>query len=211
MDKRWRSGRMMYIGEVPKSISEPCKARLLHNSYWPWYINTETTSYDTNFATSIPDEVSGEDPQFLHTCINTLGEIVSPDAYEKVCEPVWKWIVSNTEMPEFDSFRRIKINLLPRRETKHLYHTPHVDFDQPHWTIIYYVNDSDGPTIFFKQKYDGHKQKLELKQKVEPRQGRFVLFDGLHYHTSSNPQYNDWRCVINFNFISVSSENLNEN
>ncbi len=67
------------------------------------------------------------------------------------------------EVPEFDSFRRIKINLLPRRETKHLYHTPHVDFDQPHWTIIYYVNDSDGPTIFFKQKYDGHKQKLELK------------------------------------------------
>ena len=199
----------MYLGEVPKSISEPVKARLLHNPYWPWFLQTETTSYDKEFSTSIPDELSSENPQFMHTVLNTLGEIVSPDGYEKVCEPVWKWIVSNTKMPEFSDFRRIKINLAPKRESNTLYHTPHVDFDQPHWTIIYYVNDSDGPTFFFKQRYDGTKQKLQIEQKVEPRQGRFVLFDGLQYHTSSNPQYNDMRCVINFNYTSSSSDNLN--
>ena len=93
------------------------------------------------------------------------------------------------------------MNLLTRKETKHLYHTPHVDFDRPHWTLIYYVNDSDGGTYFFKQKYNGTRQKLEIDKVVEPRQGRFVLFDGLTYHTSSNPQYHDTRCVINFNFV----------
>ena len=195
------------IGQVPSNISEPTKARLLHNPYWPWYLQSETTSYDTEFNTSIKDSLSGEDIKFQHTVIDTLGSIVSPTAYERITEPIWKWIVANNDI-EFGQFRRIKINLLTRKETKHLYHTPHVDFDQPHWTILYYVNDSDGATYFFKNKYDGTSQKLEIQEKVEPRQGRFVLFDGLQYHASSNPQYNEKRCVVNFNFTSSISENL---
>ena len=65
----------MYLGEVPKSISEPVKARLLHNPYWPWFLQTETTSYDKEFSTSIPDELSSENPQFMHTVLNTLGAL----------------------------------------------------------------------------------------------------------------------------------------
>ncbi|BCU96710.1 MAG: hypothetical protein CM15mV13_1540 [uncultured marine virus] len=114
-----------------------------------WYLQSETTSYDTEFNTSIKDSLSGEDIQFQHTVIDTLGSIVSPTAYERITEPIWKWIVANNDI-EFGQFRRIKINLLTRKETKHLYHTPHVDFDQPHWTILYYVNDSDGATYFLR-------------------------------------------------------------
>ncbi len=191
----------MIFGEVPKLISEPAKAMMLLSAYWPWYLNTETTGYDGEYSDSIQDELSGEDPQFLHTVLNNNQEMISPNAYEKVAEPIWKHIVANYDIPEFESFRRIKMNLLTKKESKHLYHTPHVDFELPHWTMIYYVNDSDGPTYFFKQKYNGERQKLEIDQIVEPRQGTFVLFDGLTYHASSNPKYHDYRSVINFNYI----------
>ena len=189
----------MIIGQVPTDVSESTKARIF-SPYWPWHLMTETTSYSTEYADSIRDELSGEDPQFMHTVVDNQGTMKSENAYKQGCEEVWKSIATQIDA-EFDMFRRIKINLLMRRETKHLYHTPHVDFDRPHWTVIYYVNDSDGATYFFKQKYNGTRQKLEIDNKVEPRQGRFVLFDGLTYHTSSNPQYHDTRCVINFNFI----------
>ena len=38
---------------------------------------------------------------------------------------------------------------------KEFIHDPHIDFDFPHIASIYYVNDSDGDTIFYNQKtYD---------------------------------------------------------
>ena len=196
----------MIIGQVPTDISESTKARIF-SPYWPWFMCSHTTEYNPEYNDSIRDELSGEDPQFMHTVMDNQGEMRSENAYEQGCQQVWEWILNDSEIfeefsdAEFNKLRRIKMNLLTRKETKHLYHTPHVDFDRPHWTLIYYVNDSYGGTYFFKQKYNGTRQKLEIDKVVEPRQGRFVLFDGLTYHTSSNPQYHDTRCVINFNFV----------
>lgn len=203
----------MFIGEVPTSVSEPIKARLLNSPYWPWYMITETTGYDPRYNDSIPDELSGEDPQFQHTVVNNHGEIASQHAWDIVAEPLWTYVVEHfsEQLGHFEKFRRIKINLLTKKESKHLYHTPHVDYDFPHTTLLYYVNDSDGPTYFFNEKYDGSRKKLTIHSKVEPRQGRFVLFDGHTFHASSNPQYHDYRCIINLNYISSSSADSSEN
>jgi|TARA_B100002019_G_scaffold16250_1_gene12789 hypothetical protein len=199
----------MIIGNVPESVSEPIRATLLNSSYFPWYMITETTRYDPTYNDSIPDELSGEDPQFQHTVLNNKGEVTSQSSYDLVVEPLWRYIVTNydNELGSFENFRRIKINLLTKKESKHMYHTPHVDYDYPHKTLLYYVNDSDGPTYFFNEKYDGTRKKLTIKEKVEPRQGRFIIFDGHRFHASSNPQYHDYRCVVNFNYISNFSSN----
>ena len=37
-----------------------------------------------------------------------------------------------------------------------------------------------------------------IKQKVTPKQGRMVLFDGSLYHTAEQP-LNNVRCVVNYN------------
>ena len=67
----------MIIGNVPESVSEPIRATLLNSSYFPWYMITETTRYDPTYNDSIPDELSGEDPQFQHTVLNNKGEVTS--------------------------------------------------------------------------------------------------------------------------------------
>lgn len=82
------------------------------------------------------------------------------------------------------------------------YNIPHVDMYTPHNTLIYYINDADGDTYFFKEKYDGTNDftKKTLVQTVTPKKGRAVLFDGLQYHTGTNPTTN-YRILINYNFL----------
>ena len=69
---------------------------------------------------------------------------------------------------------------------------PHTDSKVPHWVCLYYVNDSDGDTVFFDDDNN------EIKR-VSPKKGRIAFFDGsiLHCGTPSDTRS---RAVINFNF-----------
>lgn len=71
---------------------------------------------------------------------------------------------------------------------------PHIDLDYPHTVLLYYVKDSDGETII----YD---DKLNEKQRIMPKKGRAVIFDGSQWHTALQPKL-DTRCIINFDFYS---------
>ena len=85
---------------------------------------------------------------------------------------------------------RMKSNLL--LQTQNTPNTPHIDYKFPHDVLLYYVNDSDGETIFYDSELN------EIK-KVNPKRGRIVVFDGSQYHSSTPPQKNKCRCVINMN------------
>jgi hypothetical protein len=76
---------------------------------------------------------------------------------------------------------------------------PHTDMPDPHLACLYYVNDTDGDTIFFNQ------DKTTIIKKVAPKKGRVVIFDGSIWHSSSTPTKNV-RSVINFNF-SINKHN----
>ena len=69
----------------------------------------------------------------------------------------------------------------------------HVDIFNPHWVCLYYVCDSDGDTILF----DDNENEI---QRVSPKKGRIVFFDGSIKHCSSSPAKTH-RAVINFDFI----------
>ena len=75
-------------------------------------------------------------------------------------------------------------------------HPPHIDFPEPHWVCLYYVNDSDGDTIFY-----GEDQKTEIKR-VSPKKGRIAFFEGSIYHSASVPTKNH-RIIVNINFKSL--------
>jgi hypothetical protein len=68
---------------------------------------------------------------------------------------------------------------------------PHIDTTNSHLACLYYINDSDGDTVFY------NKDK-EIKR-VSPKKGRIVFFDGLIKHSGSRPKDNH-RAIINFNF-----------
>lgn len=82
----------------------------------------------------------------------------------------------------------------------------HVDYPRPHKVLLYYVNDTDGPTVILKQRYPFSFNKIsgltggEILQEIEPKKGRVVMFDGMHFHASSIPS-NNVRCVINLDVL----------
>ena len=98
------------------------------------------------------------------------------------------------------SFLQLPLNLKDRSID-----APHVDADIDHMVILYYVNDSDGDTVIYENKFKGydklpHISDLKIKKKVTPKAGRVVMFDGKHWHSSYQPEYNV-RCVVNYNVI----------
>ena len=69
---------------------------------------------------------------------------------------------------------------------------PHIDTNEPHLVCLYYVNDSDGDTIF----YD---ENNKIIKQVSPKKGRIVFFDGLIKHSGSRPK-NNHRVILNITF-----------
>ena len=142
---------------------------------FPWYYYA-----NTNYATQIPqpDDV----PQFTHGFIrenapNSNLVNVPLAVLEKMGVPM-------------DQILRAKANLV-MREPNAKTHPPHTDDSKPHIAMIYYVVDSDGDTVFYK-----NGQEI---QRVSPKAGRAVLFDGQIPHSSSSPIKHRHRLVLNFN------------
>ena len=45
--------------------------------------------------------------------------------------------------------------------------------------------------------------KFTLKKQVSPKQGRVVLFDGIHWHTAQQPNHRV-RCIVNYDLRDLS-------
>jgi len=103
---------------------------------------------------------------------------------------------------------RVKTNLLLQEKSisKDLHHTAHVDSKMPHWALIYYVHDSDGDTIIFDQEFGKEFDHLTIKQRVTPKQGRAVIFNGKYFHTSSSPREHKIRNVLNCTLETLKGE-----
>lgn len=93
---------------------------------------------------------------------------------------------------------------------------PHVDHDFPHQTILIYLNDSDGDTVFYDKYYDpssgcNHFEYLKTQvynehTRVAPQKNKAVLFNGLLYHSASRPKVNRARYVLNINFVTENGQ-----
>jgi len=70
----------------------------------------------------------------------------------------------------------------------------HRDMYTPHYTMIYYANDSDGPTCFFDKN-------MEVFKEVHPKKGRAVIFPGTVYHGGHAPKEHTDRILLNCNFM----------
>ena len=66
----------------------------------------------------------------------------------------------------------------------------HVDYKIPHLVLIYYVNTVDGDTLVYEDN--------KIIEKVTPKRGRCLLFNGSLLHTSTSPAYGP-RIIINNN------------
>lgn len=89
---------------------------------------------------------------------------------------------------------------------------PHVDnlTKEKFKTLIYYIDDSDGDTIFFDKIFDYEKdmkynpfldKNLCEVFRYKPTKGHAILFNGHRYHSGNFPIDFDARIVANFDFI----------
>ena len=93
------------------------------------------------------------------------------------------------------SLYRIRAGMHIPDSTWDSHHGPHVDDSDLHHVILYYVNDSDGDTFFFKNGIEN-----KVYKTVTPKKNRIVVFDGKILHASSYPITSPIRMTLNFNF-----------
>jgi len=109
---------------------------------------------------------------------------------------------------KYDSVKRTRSN------TTFLCHEtrpsiPHIDNYTDHLVLLYYVNNSDGDTVLYKNKYDeDSNNEMIVDYRVSPKAGRAILFDGGTYHSFYYPNIHDTRSVININITSNGDINV---
>jgi len=92
---------------------------------------------------------------------------------------------------KFSNIRRVQANLIHKQD-KWRPSPPHRDSVGKHYVLICYLNDSDGHTVLFDDQ-------LNEIQRIQPKQGRFVLFDGSIIHSACPPTMSEHRIVFNYN------------
>ena len=184
---------------IDKDYQEKIKLQLLggfdkrnkhHDSDFPWFYIEDVTAAG--------DEDSQHRPGLGHQYVEfddiSPGIVVSD--YHDLMIPMLKKVgfrvgISDVKVIQGRSFLQFPIK--ERGEPD----LPHIDImDKNHIVGLYYVVDSDGDTIIYNERKES--KIYTIKQKVTPKQGRIVIFDGGLYHTAEQP-LNNTRCIINYN------------
>lgn len=103
---------------------------------------------------------------------------------------------------------RVDMTLYSPNKTKHV---PHVDLFYPHIASVFYLTDSDAETVLYNKKTldygefmsfsEDYLNNLEVKQKVEPKENRILIFDGSYIHTGHSPSKYKNRIIINTDLV----------
>lgn len=161
---------------------------------FPWYYNKNISYQNEEFNKKwLENDVRLKDTDgFLHSFLK--------DGNTSIYFDVIKPIIYQLKIKELLRIRGVLVN--KNSSFGNFINIPHVDFPIEHLTAIYYVNDSDGDTVLFKEfwKESVDVNKKTIAQRISPKKGRLLLFNGLRYHSGSVPSSNH-RLVININFI----------
>lgn len=175
------------IIEIPNALGSNYADKIeatVTSLHFPWYFLDDVTYVK---------DINSSTPGFSHLLYDrhTRYEgdklaFISPSLFQ----------ISSLVGDKMMEFIRMKVNLLfPGNLNPN---NKHIDFEFPHTTIIYYINDSDGDTLF----YDGD----SIIHRCKPEKNKAVVFNGLIYHSSTCPINSKKRMVINMNYRNYSFE-----
>lgn len=98
---------------------------------------------------------------------------------------------------ELDQLYRIRLGMHTRSPHPVIF-PPHVDDYRPHRTGLFYLINTDGDTIIYKEK---HKTtKYTESHRSSPVENAWFDFDGLHYHSAQTPIEHERRIVLTYNY-----------
>ena len=192
-----KGGILVIDDFIDKDYQEDIKDYLMgdylyNNEQFPWYyIDDVTAAYE---------EGNQGRPGLSHVYVeyneDKTSEIVS-DFHEvflpllsKACQVLQ---VPTANIVQGRSFLQFPLNLESTDDD-----TPHIDLDEGerHIVVLYYVVTSDGDTVIYNERTES--DTYTVKQRVTPKQGREVIFDGGLYHTAQQA-LKKIRCIVNYN------------
>lgn len=131
---------------------------------------------------------------YLHKKLNHKEPIELKSAEYNLIVPMYLECFSKFGINvDIKNIVRSRSRLTLHKETSSI-DTPHIDYKFNHLVLLYYINTIDGDTVFFDKDE-------KIVERITPRRGRAVLFDGSILHASSNPTLGP-RIVINTNIIN---------
>ncbi|BCU97075.1 MAG: hypothetical protein CM15mV15_0280 [uncultured marine virus] len=182
------------VGYIPRDISDFMYEVLCRDNTFPWFYQEQTSFYN---GTAEVLQLDGyeEHPYFAHTIV-TDNQIKS-NAYDIVFDKFWKWMVKNVDG---DFGELIRVRAAKTMKNKVPPTQPHVDAPFGHWVMIYYCDNSDGPTTIYKERYGENPENVRPKQYIDPEKGKYVIFDGRMYHSGNAPRKHSSRTILNINY-----------
>ena len=192
-----KGGILVIDDFIDKDYQEDIKDVLLGKEEWgdllfPWhYIDDVTAAFEDN---------NQGRPGLSHVYVeyndDKTSDIVSD--FHDLFIPLLELACETLEVPsarivQGRSFMQFPLNLQSDEDD-----TPHIDLEEGerHIVVLYYVKDSDGDTVIYNERTESNT--YTVKQKVTPKQGRVVIFDGGQYHTAQQA-INSVRCIVNYN------------
>ena len=180
-----------------------------NNNRWVFSKNS-VDRYPSTFSCKIKDSdlVFQDNAQFVYPLV--WDKQIKCDQYASFLQPMHKL----HELMGYNiDVHRMKLNFIPCSLTRNnTFNNPHVDrFSEiPFLVLVYYVNNSDGGTILFNERsgwdikdkaaIDLIPKEYTIKDIVQPKKNRAVLFSGDRFHCNQPPVTSNYRIVINYNF-----------
>lgn len=186
----------MIVGNFSLS---PCTMEYIFGSAMPWYFHVASSSNKFPFMAHVVVSRDGDRAPLISGGNSPLYEEIS-EAADRFCD---EW-----DIP-LNKILRCSINSVFANPA-YPQSDPHVDYTTPHKVLLFYLNDSIGDTIIYKEKcvdankdvfYLEDKPQLTIAHRITPKAGKAVCFDGAHYHANEWPESHERRvvCVVCFN------------
>ena len=190
----WHNKVFVFDDIISLEQQEHIKDLMLNKAMWS-YVSDVTN----------PKKNSQQRPGFAHWFV--ADEIIKSDLHDEV-KPIIENSLKKLQVGgerrylQGRSFLQLPLNISDREKLD----VPHIDLANfKHLVVLYYVTDANGETVIYNSQFkDGESvpkfSDLKEKQRVMPKQGRVVCFDGYYWHTSQQPSQGV-RCIINYNVV----------
>ena len=162
---------------------------------FPWYYTEDVTGAgdkDSQHRAAL-----GHEYVYLDHENDSSGKVIS--GFHNMFIPMLKEAIERMSLKQEETgiLQGRSFLQLPRNIEREDVDTPHIDIlFRKHLVALYYVCDSDGDTIIYNERVKS--ETYTIKQRVTPKQGRMVIFDGTLFHTAEQPLHST-RCVVNYN------------
>jgi len=191
-----------YDNILPEEQQIFIKKWLIENDTFPWFFYNSTVP--EHYLRQQHNDV------FLNDSIQLTHSFVSYDihtkksqidsSYYNIAEIIIKKFINLYDYKNVQILRaKTNLQFQYNNTTENSYCAPHIDLLESHHVLIYYVNDSDGDTFLF----DKNKK---IVNRISPKKGRILFFNGDILHASSLPIKSKYRSVINFD-IKILNNN----